>query len=142
MLKESDSAVVKQWLDTALQGGAVKPVDLARHCNVRPQAVSGWRRTGRISKSNLAKAAELLGSLPDFSARSAPSGLSPIAAASKATATEPPAAYAAPRWPFATVDLLKLSALDAGDLEILAATLLATADRLGVDIRRSKQHAA
>jgi hypothetical protein len=40
--------------------------ELAAWCGVSPQAVSGWKKTGRISKSNLERAALFFGSGPSF----------------------------------------------------------------------------
>jgi len=39
----------------------IKPADVARACTVSPQAVNGWKSTGRISKDNLPKVAEITG---------------------------------------------------------------------------------
>lgn len=69
MLESKDTEAVKRWLRTALSPdapNAITPSALARHCSVSPQAVNGWLRTGRITKSNLELAAEFLGSAPSF----------------------------------------------------------------------------
>lgn len=66
---ESDTDKVKVWLLDALKAGARSgktAAGLAAHCGTTPQAVNGWKRTGRITKSNLAKAAQYLGHGPSF----------------------------------------------------------------------------
>lgn len=64
-----DTEVVRDWLtralDAAAKGGASR-ADLARHCKVTPQAVTGWLRTGRISKRNLERATGFFGHGPSF----------------------------------------------------------------------------
>ena len=75
MLDSSDTDVIKRWLSAALEDGQKRRLSksgLAEHCAVSPQAVSGWLRTGRISKSSLAHAADYLGSAPTFTDRPAP----------------------------------------------------------------------
>lgn len=69
MLDLADTDVVKRWLSDALTVGSSRGLSksgLAEHCSVSPQAVSGWLRTGRISKSSLAHAVNYLGSAPVF----------------------------------------------------------------------------
>jgi hypothetical protein len=73
-------------------------VELARHCGVSPQAVSGWKRTGRISKSNLEKAVEYFGSAPSFT--------------TAMIAREPEAAA---QWPFKRVSHARFARLPAGE---------------------------
>lgn len=46
---------LQRLLDPAQHG---QKAQLAAHCGVTPQAVSGWVRTGRISKTKIAKVAE------------------------------------------------------------------------------------
>lgn len=69
MLSNSDADTIKAWLKNALgvaaNHGHTK-ADLAVHCGVKKQAVDGWLRTGRITKSNLAKASGFLESAPTF----------------------------------------------------------------------------
>lgn len=68
--KNSDTDTIKEWLSAALKAAeqrGLTPADLARHCEVTPQAVNGWKKTGRIRKSHLAKAAEFFGHGPSFS---------------------------------------------------------------------------
>lgn len=71
MLKRdaSDTEVVKDWLTAALVAGAhlgKSAKELATHCHTTPQAVSGWKKTGRITKTNLEKATEYFGHGPSF----------------------------------------------------------------------------
>jgi transcriptional regulator with XRE-family HTH domain len=74
MLDSSDTAIVMRWLSQALEDGVARGLTksgLAAHCGVKPQAVSGWLRTGRIKKASLALASEYLGSAPSFTGRPA-----------------------------------------------------------------------
>lgn len=69
MLDKSDTDTVRDWLLLALtvaeqQGKTAS--DLAAWCNVSPQAVNGWKRTGRITKGHLERAALFFGSGPSF----------------------------------------------------------------------------
>lgn len=77
--KHSDAEVVRAWLREAIDAYAKRsPADsaprrrtktataLATHCGVSPQAVNGWLKTGRITKSNLTRAVEFFGHGPDF----------------------------------------------------------------------------
>lgn len=69
MLDSEDTEVVRAWLKRALDAAALagkSKADLARHCNVTPQAVNGWLRTGRITKSNLERATGFFGHGPSF----------------------------------------------------------------------------
>lgn len=69
MLDKPDTDVVREWLAKALDAsapGGTSRADLARHCKVSPQAVNGWLRTGRISKSNLEHASAFFGHGPSF----------------------------------------------------------------------------
>jgi hypothetical protein len=69
MLDKSDTDIVREWLLVALtvaesQGKTAS--ELAAWCGVSPQAVSGWKKTGRISKGHLERAALFFGSGPSF----------------------------------------------------------------------------
>lgn len=44
----------------------VKAAAIARACSVKPQAVSGWTRTGRIDKKHLATLASMTGTTLDW----------------------------------------------------------------------------
>lgn len=70
MLDLTDAQVIKDWLGSCLSrtpgDGKPTPSQLAKHCGVTAQAVNGWVRTGRITKSNVEKAAQFLGRGPDF----------------------------------------------------------------------------
>lgn len=65
---ESDTEVVRIWLTAALSGkdSAGRRAALARHCGVSSQAVSGWLKTGRITKTNLEQATAFFGHGPSF----------------------------------------------------------------------------
>ena len=87
---DKDTDHVRAWLQVALRSAAqrgLNATDLANHCGVTPQAVNGWRKTGRIRKSHLVKAAAFLGSEPTF-------GAAPLLARSTPFA---------PDWPFERV---------------------------------------
>lgn len=78
-----DTEAVRQWLIPALTRAAARGIthaELARACDVRPQAVTGWVKTGRISKRNLDIVRRLLGGGPEF--------------VQAVAAHEPPATYA------------------------------------------------
>jgi hypothetical protein len=69
MLDDSDTDIVKRWLAKALgdsKSGKGKRAELAERCGVRPQAVSGWLKTGRITKKNLETATTYFGHGPSF----------------------------------------------------------------------------
>lgn len=69
--KPKDTDAVIRWLKVALDSDnprAPSLAALAKHCQVSPQAVTGWRSTGRISKSHLSLASAFLGSAPIFNA--------------------------------------------------------------------------
>lgn len=69
MLDNKDTDVVRRWLETALAAGAKRGLTksgLAEHCGVKPQAITGWLKTGRITKTNLTLAAQYLGTSPRF----------------------------------------------------------------------------
>jgi hypothetical protein len=101
LYKGSDADTVRAWLSHVFELGAERGhtlVELARHCGVSPQAVSGWKRTGRISKSNLEKAVEYFGSAPSFT--------------TAMIAREPEAAA---QWPFKRVSHARFARLPAGE---------------------------
>lgn len=125
---ESDTEIVKRWLVTALADGKARGITksgLAKHCQVKPQAVTGWVKTGRIGKGTLQRASEYLGSAPRFSA-------APV----RHVASEPPAPYG---WPFAGIDAARVMGLAPDDLLRLEGVLISAAAQLGLDIR--KRHA-
>jgi hypothetical protein len=67
--EESDATRVREWLSRALESGQMRgldPVGLSKHCGVSRQAVNGWLTTGRITKTNLAKATVYFGFGPNF----------------------------------------------------------------------------
>lgn len=87
---DTDTDKVKSWLSMALEAGKASgktAQGLAEHCGTTRQAITGWKKTGRITKTNLAKAAEYFGHGPSFTS----SGL---------TAREPDPKV----WPFPGID--------------------------------------
>ena len=116
----SDTDVVRAWLTQALEAGRRRgetAMALAEYCGVRPQAVSGWVKTGRITKTNLTKAAAYFGHSPTF-----------------AGVREPATDYAAPSWPFRRVDRGKIERLSAEHLASVEAALIAASAALGLDV--------
>lgn len=97
MLDLKDTDVVRDWLVAAVTKPGKKPADLARHCEVSPQAVNGWLRTGRITKKNLEKATAFFGHGPSFT------GSVPLL-------REPISSYG---WPFKSIELSEVTALPA-----------------------------
>ena len=133
MLHGSDSDAVKRWLTQALapdRTPRITSTALAEHCDVTAQAVAGWRRTGRISKTNLAKAAQLIGSAPDFLHDSV-----------SLVAREAPVSHRA-AWPFDEIDEEAVRALTLADRLRLEGAVLVAATQLGLNIRRPKARAA
>lgn len=67
----SDTEIVRAWLADALTGADAtgRRAELARLCDVRPQAVSGWLKTGRITKKNLELATAFFGHGPSFTTK-------------------------------------------------------------------------
>ena len=56
-----DSPELGNRLRKAMEDAQKTGADLAAHCGVTPQAVSSWRKTGRIGKRHLKRVAEYLG---------------------------------------------------------------------------------
>jgi hypothetical protein len=54
----------KRAMDVA--SPTVRDAELARACGVEPQAITGWRKTGRIAKRHLAVIAEITGCGIDY----------------------------------------------------------------------------
>ncbi|MBQ0934631.1 hypothetical protein [Ideonella paludis] len=93
----SDTETVKNWLVRVLEEGKSRgktAAGLAEHCATSPQAVSGWKKTGRITKTNLAKAAAYFGEGPSFS------GAPPLTAKEEAS-----------DWPFPGISRTRFQAL-------------------------------
>lgn len=66
----SDAEIIKSWMTEALDEGkqsGKSASDLAKLCGVSPQAVSGWKRTGRMTKANVEIAKRYFGYGPAFS---------------------------------------------------------------------------
>lgn len=83
MLKSPDAAIVRAWLETALRDGeplGKKRTGLAAACGVSSQAVTGWQKTGRITKTNLEKAIAYFGHGPRFTDENSPAATLPIGA--------------------------------------------------------------
>lgn len=106
MLEFKDTEVVRRWLETALEAGAKRGLTkggLAAHCGVTVQAVTGWGKTGRITKRNLTLASQYLGNSPSF-------------VSNAISAAEPPARA----WPFATLsaaDYMRMPIGERGKVE-------------------------
>lgn len=136
MLSQPDTAVVKDWLASALLPGNARGVTrtgLAQHCEVSRQAVNGWITTGRISKAHLSRAVSYVGSAPDFLA--APAKPTPLFAA------QPEARYRT-GWPFPQIDPAAVAALDAATLGRLENIILTAAELAGVQLVKNKRGAA
>lgn len=123
MLTVSDTDVVRAWLSAALEVGRREgrtAKALADHCGVRPQAVSGWLKTGRITKSNLTKTAAYFGHSPSFGG-----GAHQV--------QEHRASYG-PGWPFRHIERAKIERLTAAQLATVEAAVIATCAAMGLDI--------
>lgn len=70
--RDSDAALVRRWLADAIGTDRGVKKELAALCGVQPQAVSGWLRTGRITKTNLQRLAAHFGHAPAFDAARPP----------------------------------------------------------------------
>lgn len=125
---DTDSAVVSRWLRDAMARRKSTMAALAEACGVRPQAVYGWLKTGRITKRNLATAAAFLQVPPPFAEPERPA-----AQFSVVSAEEPEAAYG---WPFPMLDQAAVLRCTRADLNRLEGALIATAHTLGLDIVR------
>lgn len=123
MLDKTDSTVIKEWLAAAFESGrerGLSPADLARHCEVTPQAVHGWITTGRISKTNLTHAVGYFGHAPAF----------------RPLTREPEPDYHVVTWPFPNLDQTKIRRLSRDDLLRLEGALLLAAAQIGLDIAK------
>lgn len=129
MLDSPDAKVVAKWLKDAMAARKVGMADLARHCGVRPQAVYGWLKTGRITKSNLAAAAAFLDTPLPFAA-------APRDVSFSVVAEEPAGHYTGAGWPFPMIDAQLLARCPRSDLNRLEGAIIATAHALGLDIVR------
>jgi hypothetical protein len=108
---ETDAERVRVWLGKELLIGAdvgKSAQGLAVFCGVTPQAVHGWKRTGRISKSHLQRAAEYFGNALIFGA-----------SATAIELHEP----ASSTWPFRTISLSEIAQLTPQQLERLEASI-------------------
>jgi transcriptional regulator with XRE-family HTH domain len=56
-----DKQRVMQTLRDAMERTGVRGADIARACDISPQAVSNWFKTGTVSRENLMIAAKLVG---------------------------------------------------------------------------------
>lgn len=131
MLSISDAEAIRAWLPAALQSAeprGVTKASLAAACGVTVQAVDGWLRTGRITKSNLKKAEALLGSEPNFMSGT------PVAA-------ERTAEYNV-SWPFKLVSRVELAALPKRRLDRLDQMLRDRLNEWAEDDAASKRKAA
>jgi hypothetical protein len=126
MLPDKDTEVVKAWLTQALTDGKDRGqtrTALAKLCGVSPQAVSGWVKTGRISKGHLSSAVTFFGHAPTFA------GLKTLRLEQDTSSHD---AYAhAAAWPFRTIDRKKVARLPPDQLDRLEAAILGAASALG-----------
>lgn len=119
---DPDTDVVKRWLAAALKGAdAGRKAQLAHHCGVRPQAVSGWLRTGRITKKNLELAQQFLGSAPSFTS-TGPAMREPL--------------HSPPRvvWPFKFIDYDLVDQLKPDERVLVEGAWLNAAKNLGFSL--------
>lgn len=120
----TDSEIVRAWLERALLVGAPKGLSaqgLADFCEVSAQAVYGWRRTGRITKSNLQRATEYFGHGPVF----------PAPQSTALVLREPTARYN--RWPFNSVTEEQIASLSRVQLARLEAGMRQRLDEWAQD---------
>lgn len=132
MLDETDSDRVKRWLAAQMQRAADKgdapglKAKLAEACHVSPQAVSGWLRTGRITKTNLARVERFFNAKADFINRNDHQAEGDDLVRYSVVQV---------RWPFPTVSLDRLQQLPPDDLLRLEGALLLAAAQLGIDLK-------
>lgn len=126
MLDVPDTEIVRTWLRRAFATDDIARTRaaLAKLCGVEPQAVSGWLRTGRITKKNLEIATGFFGHGPSFT-RPGTHAQQPV--------------YGASSWPFSRIDIALVNKLAPDDLLRLEGAWLAAASQLGfsLDKRRS-----
>lgn len=102
-----DNKIVSDWLRSALKLGerqGLTKAALAARCQVKPQAIDGWLRTGRITKSNLAAAETFFGHGPSFTGSHAGVREDQAPYNKRAASAQPP-------WPFKLVSAAEISAL-------------------------------
>lgn len=56
-------AATINWLENGMREKQLKNVDVAKYCDVQPQAVGKWLREGNISKDNIEKLKALFGAV-------------------------------------------------------------------------------
>lgn len=59
MNQEDNLALAKKIAD-AIKASHLSAKEIAEQCEVKPQAVSGWKKTGRIKKATLVRFAEVV----------------------------------------------------------------------------------
>lgn len=99
--------------------------ELARRCGVKPQAVNGWLKTGRITKKNLEVAADFLGHGPKFT---------PTAHRVRDTH---PVGYTARPWPFQFIDYDLVAQLRPDEKTLLEGAWLHAARNLGFTLGKA-----
>jgi hypothetical protein len=120
MRHEKDADVVKAWIERAIHAITTRGTqltDIAAHCGVSPQAITGWRKTGRITKKNMAVLADLAKIEPPFTVRY----LSGHEDAAGYMAHEAPAS-----WPFRDIDPPSYWGMDDAHRDRVEAYALAT----------------
>ena len=131
MLSDSDTDTVKTWLKASLQLAArhgLSKVGLAAVCEVTPQAVDGWVRTGRITKRNLELAAQYFGVAPSFTASS--------------LSAREPARPALTPWPFKLVLFAEIARLPKRKLDRLDRMIRDRVNEWAEDDAAAKRKAA
>lgn len=132
MLKNNDAALVAKWLREQIDAykarhpGAPTTKELAALAGTSPQAVSGWIKTGRISKTNMAHVCRYFNAQPLF-LKAGANEVQEISISYKVKSE---------RWPFDVLDLDAVNALSKADLLRLEGAFLLTASQLGFDLRK------
>lgn len=59
-MQQADNLILAKKIADAIKGSPLTAKDVADKCGVTPQAVSGWKKTGRIAKGMLGRFAEVV----------------------------------------------------------------------------------
>lgn len=121
---KSSTDTVRAWLHAAVGDDKGVKARLAARCGVTPQAVSGWLKSGRITKRNLEIAADFFGHGPRFS--------------NHVTLRQPAPRYSASGWPFARLSLDAINQLPQDDLLRLESAWLAAAAAVGIVVTKRR----
>lgn len=127
--KRTDAARTREWLVDQLQRFATlgkNRAGLAAACGVTRQAVDGWVRTGRVSKSSLGRAISYFGVPGPFdNANSSQAGGDAVMEPTPDYKPQPNLT----RWPFMAVSYTELCALDEAEISLVEAYIRALLDR-------------